>query len=338
MTDKLSDNRDIDLLGYPFDQYQRYQDIQLVVDTIRSHEQRSSLRILDVGGTPLSKTFLPNDSVVTTNLELGSSVQLQSDGTRLALADRSFDVVLTCDTIEHIPFDRRPAFIAELLRVSQAYTIITGPFSNGFNEAAETALSEFLTNVVGFEHRFLNEHLQNGLPSLDGTLDAIARTAAQTIIIPSGYIQHWLPLMIIKHDLWRIAGGQAIADELDRYYNYTNYWHDHRLPSYRQIVVAAQSAHTAALDPIQRAFDRSDPKAAPDLNGVLAMWQALRWSTVLKDRAETLNRLRAEYESKINQLRSENQQLTALVAAYRTGRFIRFMAAWKQLVGAIFNR
>jgi hypothetical protein len=334
MNSKQHTKTDLELLGYPFDQYQRYQDIRLVLDTIQSQWQGQPLKILDVGGSPITSRFLFNYAVLSANVLMGAGVQLQCDGSRLPLADGSFDAVITVDTLEHVPEVSRAAFIHELVRVSSSFVIITGPFANGYNEVAEKTLNDFLVNVVGSQHWFLTEHLENGLPDLDTCLQVIARTCESSIAIPSGYIHHWLPLMIIKYDLTRIAGGQDISDELDRFYNYACYWSDHRLPSYRQVVVASKRPDPDTLASIQRAFQRPEETLTPDLNGVVAMWQALRWHKVLQVHADALARLRAENDS----LRAENQRLNALVAGYASGRFIRFMAAMKQLRDAVWKK
>jgi hypothetical protein len=335
MTHLLPDGRDADLLDHPFDQYQRYQDIRLVVDIMRAQEHRSVLRILDVGGTSLSQRFLPADQVTTANLTRDESLQVQTDGSRLALADASFDVVITVDTLEHVPAPRRAAFLAELRRVARGYIVLTGPFANGYNETAERLLSDYLTNVAGVHHRYLNEHLQNGLPDTAETRHALGPDH-QTLTIPSGYIQHWLPLMIIKHELQRVAGGQAITDDLDRFYNHQAYWRDHQLPSYRQLIVAAKSDRPAVLDAIQAAFETQTTAQSPDLNGVFAMWQALRWNQVLRDQAADSQQLHAhaaQQTAELTRLQAENQRLSQLVRAYENGRFIRWVAALKRALG-----
>ncbi len=354
MNNTLADGRVVDLLDTPFDQYQRYNDIRLVIDTLRTHLYQRPLKILDVGGTPLSKRFLPNDVVSAVNLELGPGTQLQCDGSRLPYRNGSFDAVITVDTLEHVPAERRADFVAELLRVASGHLIITGPFANGYNETAEKLLNDYLLNVLGLHHRFLNEHLMYGLPDLQACQSWIAQSA-ESLAIPSGYVQHWLPLMIIKHDLQRVAGGQDISDEIDRYYNYAAYWSDHRLPSYRQVIVAAKAPYTASLSKIQKAFPPVDPNTAPDLNGVVAMWQALQWPPILQNHARQIAALQTERDRLQNQieqdsglkaeldkvrldceqLRIENQRLSALVTAYQSGRFMRFMAGLKQLRSAL---
>jgi hypothetical protein len=201
--------------------------------------------------------------------------------------------------------------------------VLTGPFANGYNEAAEMILNDFLKNVVGSPHRFLVEHFQNGLPDLSACLEIIRRACRSCVVVPSGYLHHWLPLMIIKHDLARIAGGQSISGELDRFYNYASYWGDHRLPSYRQIVVAAGRDESELLRNIERVFEQQSGMPRLDLSGVIAMWRALRWNEIL-----------AEREKEIHRLRAENERLATLAAGYASGRIMRFLDALNRLVSA----
>jgi len=329
------DSRATGMFEYPFDQYQRYQDIRQIVDVIRAATGRERLTILDVGGTDLAERFLPDDVVTRANLERSPGVQMQMDGTRLALRDGSVDVVITVDTLEHIPAPRRAAFLAELSRVASDYVIVTGPFENPYSPTADRLLDAYFVTIAGIVHRFLSEHLEYGLPDPDATRRALGPDA-RTLMIPSGYLHHWLPFMIIKYELQRMHGGHAIAVDLDRFYNYQAYWSDHRAPSYRQVIVAAASDQPGVLDAIRSTFEQHRDDAAPDLNGVLAMWHALRWNQTIGGYTEELQRLHAamaRQSAELARLQHEVEQTRALVRGYERGRFIRLMAALRRLIG-----
>jgi hypothetical protein len=331
-----SDSRATDMFEYPFDQYQRYQDVRQVVDVIRAATGRDRLTILDVGGTDLAERFLPDDVVTRANLERSPGVQLQTDGTRLALRDGSVDVVITVDTLEHIPEPRRSAFLAELSRVAGEYVIVTGPFANAYSPTADHLLNAYFVSIAGIVHRFLSEHLEHGLPDPEATCRALGAND-RTIMMPSGYLHHWLPFMIIKYELQRMHGGHEISVDLDRFYNHQAYWSDHRAPSYRQLIVSAKHDQPDVLSAIRSQFSQEHAAEAPDLNGVLAMWHALRWKATISAYTDEIQRLHAHIarqSAELAQLQREHEQARALVHGYERGRFIRLMAALKRFAGS----
>jgi len=313
----IESKSELALLRYSFDQYQRYRDIRETVDVIQAGQAETPIKILDVGGSPTAWKFLPGYQVVTANLDAVEPINLQSDGTRLPFGDGSFDVVITVDTLEHLPDDRRQAFVNELLRVAGGYVVITGPFANGYNEFMEATLDEFLVKAFGINHRFLQEHLQNGLPVLELCQEWLSAGGAETIAIPSGFIGYWLPLMVMKYSLLDLRDGEMLSADLDTLYNYQRYWADHKPPSYRQVVVASKNNDSTQLEVIKRTFARLDERAAtPDLSSVATMWEALNWQQALKARDEEIGRLQA------------------LVEGYRSGRVMRLMVAVRQFFGA----
>jgi hypothetical protein len=299
---------DLPLLRYPFDQYQRYRDVRVAVDIIQSWQKDVPLHILDIGGTFTTLEFLSNYRVVAANRDIEDGIKLRCDGTKLPFENNSFDVVVTVDTLEHLPASQRQAFVDELLRVTASYAIITGPFANGYNELAEVTFNDFLVEGLGIEDRFLLEHQQNGLPNLDMCLQWVSKLAEHSITIPSGYLHHWLPLIAIRYYLNRFSNGLSISMDLDRLYNYKCYWSDHKSPSYRQVIVVSKKDSADILAEIKSAFIPSEEVPPPDLNGVIAMCQALRWLQILEERDNEIERLKK------------------LVSGYESGRFIRFMS------------
>src|SRR3954447_4255707 len=116
------------LLRLPFDQYGRYRMVREAVDAVRAALGRDRLTILDVGGyyqqadgTPRlpSQQFLGDQELTILDLpacDLPGYVQ--GDGTAMTFGDSSFDLVISCDTLEHIPPDLRDTFVRELTRVA----------------------------------------------------------------------------------------------------------------------------------------------------------------------------------------------------------------------------
>lgn len=96
---------------------------------------RDDEAILDVGagsGTALERVTTTNP-IIAVDLAPNTSEWLHNanvvvrtgDGTRLPFADREFPVAFSDSVIEHVPPRLRPAFAAEIARVSERYYVQT---------------------------------------------------------------------------------------------------------------------------------------------------------------------------------------------------------------------
>jgi len=79
-------------------------------------------------------------------------------------SDDSFDLVVSLDMLEHIPADKRLSVIQQMLRVSSRFVIIGFPCGE-IAEQAERHLASWFERDGGNAPPWLQEHLQNGLPS-----------------------------------------------------------------------------------------------------------------------------------------------------------------------------
>jgi hypothetical protein len=120
--------------------------------------------LLDVGGGGLLGRFLPGTEVTIVNVEPPADVLLV--GAELPLADASFDAVTSIDVLEHVPSVERAAHVAELRRVAQRRVVLTTPLGTPEHVEAERDLAEWHETVTGRRHRYLDEHLRHGLPTL----------------------------------------------------------------------------------------------------------------------------------------------------------------------------
>jgi hypothetical protein len=121
-------------------------------------------RVLDVGGVRgLLALFLPGSSVTTVNVERPADVLFE--GARLPFSDLSFDSVTSLDVLEHVPPGARPAHVAELARVAATTIVLSCPLGTDEHMSAEHDLVRWYREATGQSHRFLDEHLANGLPN-----------------------------------------------------------------------------------------------------------------------------------------------------------------------------
>lgn len=312
----------IDLLTLPFDLYQRYTAAAQIANHIRAHLEQPCLRVLDVGGfyptrrgygiLPLTH-FLPQDHVWAIDLvEKSLPNYALASGLALPFGNRVFDLVVSCDTIEHIPPETRPAFIDELLRVANSYMVLIAPLDRGSNCQAERTLHEYMS-AHGMRSQPLQEHLEHGLPTRDRLLAEVRERGLAAVDFADGYLPHWLTMMLIRH-----VPGQPLRFQLDldRYYNQYFSPGDRREPAYRHVFVVAQPSNEALLSTISNALRPAD--AAPATPGI-------DFAGDLIDLLAQIQLTAPEVHSQLAALEAENARLRQLVAGYEQGRFIRMM-------------
>ncbi len=223
----------------PFDLYQR---CRLVADLIDGQRGDRALEILDVGGrTGLLRQFLPSDRIVLVDLEVSGEPELVlGDGSALPFRSGSFDVVAAFDTLEHVPVERRAAFVSECARVSKSWVYLAGPYRAPEVDEAEELLRAFLAQKLGMTHRFLEEHRREGLPDRGEVEEALRGAGMRVASIGHGNLERWLALMCMEMVLDSDALLRPIATRFFRFYNQTLYASDHAAPVYRHVVCGAR--------------------------------------------------------------------------------------------------
>ena len=308
----------VDLLTLPFDQYQRYRVVAKVADSVRLYLDQPQLRVLDVGGfhrtregRPLLPVAhaLPSDFTFATDLADGvPSCYVRASGASLPFRSEVFDLVVTCDTLEHIPAVSRAAFVDELLRVATPCVLLIAPFYSEPTQRAERILREHLA-VRGCAHGPLEEHFEHGLPSA-GTLRAqLSANDLSFIEFADGYLPHWLPMMAIQLAP-RVT--PAFLAELNRFYNRHLSPTDRREPAYRRAFVIAKPGHEDLLPAIASAVDPSP--AASQLHADIA-----------EDLDCLLKQSERNAQARLAILEAENERLMQVLRGYEQGRFIRLM-------------
>ncbi len=154
---------------------------RMAADTRERHAIVSSVAgapatVLDVGGVAGEmEAFLPAARV--TSLNVGEeSADLLFDGSRIPFADDAFEVAMSLDVLEHIPAPQRLGHVEELSRVAARRVILCCPLGTPEHVAAEREVAAWHREVTGSRHRFLEEHLERGLPS-EAELREIAAAA-----------------------------------------------------------------------------------------------------------------------------------------------------------------
>lgn len=235
----------MDVLDLPFDQYQRYAIIAEVIENLR---EGVPLRILDVGGWPGTlRHFLPEDQVFVADLMGSGEEFVRASGLALPFDTSFFDVVVTSDALEHIADDARSRFLSELLRVGSGLWVIGAPFDDPQVVRAEEILQQLIVARYDERYQFIEEHRQHGLPDLDQTLAWLNEAGLTTVVLPNGYLYHWLVGTALFFLLqWRFHDSE-LSDRVNAFYNSTFYRQDNRDPSYRKVIVASKNSSDALL-------------------------------------------------------------------------------------------
>lgn len=229
------------LLRRPFDHYARY---RLAADVLAAVGARS---VLDVGGGPGSlAAFAPGAEVVATDLHPPSAwheaapVLALADGARLPFADGAFDCVVSLDTLEHVPRDRREALLAEAVRVAAGWVLVVCPCATPGVADADAALLSVVRRRFGEEFStvgVLTEHLEYGHPDPAAVAATLAAAGAEVVRFPSGRLDRWLPMMLAFFDLLALGHDEPV-EAVQAWYNARFYRDDLRDPAYRQAFLA----------------------------------------------------------------------------------------------------
>jgi len=139
-------------------------------DTFERHSLIAELSgepdtLLDVGGIRGELgLFMPKTAITTINMA-GEDADAHFDGDRLPFEDDAFEVAVSLDVLEHIPGPERHRHFSELVRVARRKVILCCPLGTPQHIAAEDELAGWYRDTAGESHRFLQEHLDTGLPS-----------------------------------------------------------------------------------------------------------------------------------------------------------------------------
>jgi len=308
----------LEVLALPFDQHQRYRAITQIADAVRSSLRQTPLTVLDVGGyfrtrlgqsiLPLSR-FLPQDSVAAVDLVIERLDNYAvASGLALPFSDAAFDLAVSCDALEHVVPECRAAFVQEILRVARWSAVIIAPFDSEANRRAEQMLDSYMRSQ-GVLNPQLQEHLRNGLPSLERLRKLLSEHNLPFFEFADGYLPNWLAMMFVKHTPGLTLDLQLY---LDRWYNRHLTPHDRREPAYRHVFVIAKPGHEELLPAVTDAVLASPPGGFPA-------------PTFEADLGRVLEYAEAAAPSRLISLNAENARLRQLLLGYEQGRFIQLM-------------
>lgn len=222
----------------PFDQYQRYKHASEIINIVREHDK--GYTVLEVGANEHKNLehFLPQDNITYLDIVVPEKLKedpnyIEGDATAMPLGDNQFDFVIALDVFEHIPQSKRRDFLDELERVSRIGFILAAPFNTEDVSFSEKRVNTYFKTLYGFDYPWLEEHVVNGLPDKDETLEYVKNKGWNYFNFSHGSLEVW-EKMTKAHFL--AAGREKLYDfrfTLDDFYNNYIFENDYNEPCYR---------------------------------------------------------------------------------------------------------
>lgn len=206
---------------------------------------RENVMILDVGGKDGGlREFLPKNWILTVIDPLPNDINdlnyVQGDATEMGFTDGSFDFVVSLETLEHIPDEKKQKLILEMFRVSRNGIILTAPFYSTEIIQSEQSLNTLFQKTSGRPHPWLKEHFESGLPKEED----LERFFNGNKIIFKKFASNNLTSRNLFMGVYFVEEPYSFDRYLTQYYQfYNNHFQalgDDLEPTYRKIYLASK--------------------------------------------------------------------------------------------------
>jgi ubiquinone/menaquinone biosynthesis C-methylase UbiE len=171
--------------------------------------KKNKIRILDVGSggegiaeflkysTDFEKydiCLADIDKEKIKNVNLGKP--LVADGKKLPLKNSSFDIVVSVDTLEHIPKKNRREFLEELKRVSNKYVllhaIINDPEKGFVGKSTDLEFQKYYLKKFRKPEPNTCEHLKSGYPTINEVINVFPNSKIKGTQNSSAWLKYML--------------------------------------------------------------------------------------------------------------------------------------------------
>src|SRR5207244_2423234 len=159
---------------------------------------------------------------------------------------------------EHLPAERRPDFVDELLRVSRGPVVLVAPFDDDRTRLCESIVNGYFVARLGHSIPALDEHEQFGLPSLEDLTSLLEARGVAYDARGDGWLYHWLAFYLLRAHFTADKELSA-AVGLDAAFNELLVERDRAAPHYRRsVVLRPPEGHRRGPDPQPETDHRAD--------------------------------------------------------------------------------
>ncbi len=301
-------NKRLDIKALTADGYGRFYVIRNILDILYTGAQKP-VSLLDVGGgSPYMTLALKNKTIKydLTSIDIVPKPSdfhgkyVVGDATDMEFENGSFDASISTDVLEHVPDNKKIAFVRECLRVAREFVIISAPFDEPTVNEAEELTNGFNKTIFKHGQEWLEDHFKNHKPKLGGVVRFIEKSGYDYVVLGSNNVYLWT----LSTHLNLIDAGLGVDHtrllKLNSKQN-TNILRsgDMRPPYYRQtIVVFKKGIDQSTKDKILELgqYDTDDGAVVEYLNETMS---------ILADRIAELNRYNKKYIKQISILSNE---------------------------------
>lgn len=169
-------------------QYHRY---QTLAREVSREDDASGVSVLDIGGGKgYLAQFLPRVDYCLAEPSVNGI-----SGVDMPFTKQSFDYVVSCHVLEHVPPGERVQFLDKLCATARRSVILLNPFHVDGTSASERL--RFLLRVTGAA--WAREHLECGLPFLDDLEKFAQQRGISYEVRPNGSITTSTALVLLEH-------------------------------------------------------------------------------------------------------------------------------------------
>jgi GT2 family glycosyltransferase/glycosyltransferase involved in cell wall biosynthesis len=236
-----------------FDQYSRYKACSYL---LRQAGIKAGSTILDIGSGPecLFGRFLPDmaASFVDPLIPPGSGAQRITGNVYVEeLEGRTFDCVTAVDVLEHVPPEHRHSFLERVSSLGRNILVLGFPTSDS-SDGYETdqAIDEEYRKVTGLGYSWLKEHYENGLPTLNATVEQLQSLGWHCQAVGHGHAPWLRELLAFVICILDHPNLKDLALEVSERFNKEFYSYDFRPPYYRQFVIASRTPVAQIIPPM----------------------------------------------------------------------------------------